>query len=153
MLIIGKTRTNDSVIRRELSLLDCDPFNKSKLTASINAFLDDYANLAKAFINLYSVSFEERWLTEAQSLVDYVDVHFGDENSQIYFYTSDEDDALMTRKKEIIDGVIPASNSTLARVISDLGVLLDNKEYKEQSMNMLQTIVNRPNFKEYISFN
>ena len=127
--------------------------NYKGTTASINAFLDDYANLAKAFINLYSVSFEERWLTEAQSLVDYVDVHFGDENSQIYFYTSDEDDALMTRKKEIIDGVIPASNSTLARVISDLGVLLDNKEYKEQSMNMLQTIVNRPNFKEYISFN
>ena len=127
--------------------------NYKGTTASINAFLDDYANLAKAFINLYTVSFDERWLTEAQLLVDYVNLHFKDESSQIYYYTSDEDDALMTRKKEIIDGVIPSSNSTLARVISDLGVLQDNKEYKKQSMSMLQTIVNRPNFKEYISFN
>ena len=35
--IIGNTRTNDNVIRRELSLLEADPFNKSKLTTSISA--------------------------------------------------------------------------------------------------------------------
>ncbi len=35
--IIGNTRTNDTVIRRELSLLEGDPFNKSKLTTSISA--------------------------------------------------------------------------------------------------------------------
>ena len=35
--IIGNTRTNDNVIRRELSLLEGDPFNKSKLTTSISA--------------------------------------------------------------------------------------------------------------------
>ncbi len=35
--IIGNTRTNDNVIRRELSLLEGDPFNKSKLKTSISA--------------------------------------------------------------------------------------------------------------------
>ena len=35
--IIGNTRTNDNVIRRELSLLEGDPFNKSKLTTSMSA--------------------------------------------------------------------------------------------------------------------
>lgn len=35
--IIGNTRTNDSVIRRELTFLEGDPFNKAKLNSSINS--------------------------------------------------------------------------------------------------------------------
>ena len=37
IIIIGNSRTNDSVIRRELSLLEGDPFNKAKLNSSINS--------------------------------------------------------------------------------------------------------------------
>ncbi len=37
IIISGNTRTNDSVIRRELSFLEGDPFNKSKLNSSINS--------------------------------------------------------------------------------------------------------------------
>ena len=37
IIILGNTRTNDSVIRRELSLLEGDPFNKAKLNLSINS--------------------------------------------------------------------------------------------------------------------
>jgi len=35
--IVGNTRTNDSVIRRELNFFEGDPFNKSKLTSSIQS--------------------------------------------------------------------------------------------------------------------
>ena len=35
--IIGNTRTNDNVIRRELSFLEGDPFNRTKLNLSINS--------------------------------------------------------------------------------------------------------------------
>ena len=35
--IVGNTRTNDSVIRRELSFLEGDPFNKVKLNSSIKS--------------------------------------------------------------------------------------------------------------------
>ena len=37
IIILGNTRTNDSVIRRELSFLEGDPFNKAKLNLSINS--------------------------------------------------------------------------------------------------------------------
>ena len=37
IIILGNTRTNDSVIRRELSFLEGDPFNKTKLDLSINS--------------------------------------------------------------------------------------------------------------------
>jgi len=35
--IVGNTRTNDNVIRRELTFFEGDPFNKSKLTSSIKS--------------------------------------------------------------------------------------------------------------------
>ena len=37
IIIHGNSRTKDSVIRRELSLLEGDPFNKSKLNSSIKS--------------------------------------------------------------------------------------------------------------------
>ena len=37
IIISGNTRTNDSVIRRELSFLEGDPFNQAKLNSSINS--------------------------------------------------------------------------------------------------------------------
>ena len=37
IIILGNTRTNDSVIRRELTLLEGDPFSKAKLDLSINS--------------------------------------------------------------------------------------------------------------------
>ncbi len=42
----------------------------------INAFLDDYANLAEAFIALYEVTFDEQWLNKAKRLTDYANQHF-----------------------------------------------------------------------------
>ena len=37
IIIVGNTRTNDSVIRRELTFLEGDPFNKAKLNSSIKS--------------------------------------------------------------------------------------------------------------------
>ena len=37
IIILGNTRTNDSVIRRELHFLEGDPFNRAKLNLSINS--------------------------------------------------------------------------------------------------------------------
>ena len=37
IIILGNTRTNDNVIRRELSFLEGDPFNKNKLNLSIKS--------------------------------------------------------------------------------------------------------------------
>ncbi|PJB59572.1 MAG: thioredoxin domain-containing protein, partial [Bacteroidetes bacterium CG_4_9_14_3_um_filter_41_19] len=38
--------------------------------ASINAFLDDYALLAEAYLHLYSVTFDIRWLESSKNLAD-----------------------------------------------------------------------------------
>lgn len=105
----------------------------------INAFLDDYANLAEAFIGLYEVTFDEKWLQKSKQLTDYVTAHFYDKKSGLYFYTSDLDAKLITRKMEIFDNVISGSNSVMAKNLFKLGTYFYDKKMLEQSQKMLQT--------------
>lgn len=105
------------------------------------AFLDDYANLAEAFIVLYEVTFDEKWLDKAQLLTDHAIVHFYDESHGMFYYTSDEDEQLIARKSEIMDGVIPASNSVMAYNLKKLGLFLGDDEYSAISAQLLRNVV------------
>jgi len=106
----------------------------------INAFLDDYALTARAFIALYQATFDIQWLEQARRLTDYAVEHFYDPESGLFFYTSDIDPPLVTRKKEILDNVIPGSNSVMARVLYDLGKYYYNQDYLDKSERMLRQV-------------
>jgi len=108
--------------------------------ASINAFLDDYAFTIEAFIALYQATFEEKWLIIAQHLTDYSIKHFYDNNSGMFYYTSDIDPKLIARKMEINDNVIPASNSAMAKNLFLLGHLFYNDNYLKIAEQMLQNV-------------
>jgi len=105
------------------------------------AFLDDYANVADGLIALYEVTFDERWLEHARGLVDYAIVHFYDPASGIFYFTGDSNEQLIARKSEIMDGVIPSSNSVMARNLKKLGLLFDNEEYHQISAQLLRNIM------------
>lgn len=104
------------------------------------AFLDDYANLTDAFIALYEVTFDEKWLDKAQVLTDHAIVHFYDEGHGLFYYTGDEDEQLIARKSEIMDGVIPASNSVMACNLKKLGLFFGDGEYSDISAQLLRNV-------------
>ena len=106
----------------------------------INAFLDDYTLLADAFIGMYQVTFDEQWLNKAKDLTQYAYEHFYDEKSEMFFYTSKLDPALITRKKVISDNVIPGSNSLMARNLYHLGLYFYKLEWVDMSKQMLHNI-------------
>ena len=106
-------------------------------TKKINAFLSDYALTIEAFIALYESTFDEQWLYKARSLAEYVIKHFKDEETGLFFFTSDIDGSLITRKLEFSDNVIPASNSSLAKGLFKLANYYFNNEFKEISVKML----------------
>ncbi len=108
--------------------------------AGINAYLDDYAFSISAFISLYQVTFSEKWLDTARKLTDYAIDHFFENKSGMFFYTSDLDPALIARKKEINDNVMPASNSEMAKNLFVLGYYFYNEEYLEKSSKMLNSV-------------
>jgi uncharacterized protein len=105
--------------------------------SSIDAFLDDYGLLARAYIRLYEATFDIHWLQQARSIADYAVIHFRDKQSGLFYYTSDESEQLVARKMELTDNVIPSSNSILASVLFRLGEYYDQDSYKEMSKIML----------------
>jgi uncharacterized protein YyaL (SSP411 family) len=104
------------------------------------AFLDDYANIADAFIALYEVTFDEKWLHHAKKLTDIASQHYYDAESSIFFYTADDDEQLIARKCEITDSVTPASNSAMARNLKKLGLFFDDEAYHQLSARLLNNI-------------
>ncbi len=108
--------------------------------SKIDGFLDDYAFTITAYLALYEVTFDEKWLTEAKKLTDYSITHFEDEKSGMFYFTSNSGGSLIARKMEINDNVIPASNSQMARVLFKLGTLLNDKTYISKSRQMLSNV-------------
>lgn len=104
------------------------------------AFLDDYANVIDGLMALYEVTFNEKWLGHAIELADYSIMHYYDPANGIFYFTADDEEQLIARKSEIMDGVIPSSNSVMGRVLKKLGLLYDDEEYLEISAQLLRNV-------------
>jgi uncharacterized protein len=108
--------------------------------ATINAFLDDYAFTIEAFISLYQATFNEKWLKTAKRLASYTIAHFYEQKTGMFYYTSDIDPALIARKTEVADNVIPSGNSQMAKNLFMLGKYFYNDDYIRKSKKMLNNI-------------
>lgn len=108
--------------------------------ATINGFLDDYAQTIEAFIALYEINFDETWLYTAQALTNYTLENFMDEETGMFFYTSMLDEKLIARKYEFMDNVIPASNSVMAHNLKKLSMFFDDEAYAKTYKKMLKNI-------------
>ena len=109
--------------------------------ADAPAFLDDYANVADAFIALYEVTFDESWLNLAKKLCDTAISEYYDPSDGMFYYTPASGEQLIARKTEIMDGVTPASNSAMARNLKKLGLLFDDEQYTGISAQLLRNIM------------
>ena len=118
-------------------------YNDGKI--SIDAFLDDYAWMAKAYIRLYQVTFDKHWLTMSKQITDYALAHFYDNSSGMFYYTAANASNLVVRKMEIADNAIPSSNAIMAGVLYELGIYFDDKRYSEKSSRMLSNVAGKMN--------
>ena len=108
--------------------------------STINGYLEDYSSVIDAFICLYEVTLDEKWLLNAKQLTYYSLEHFYDEKSGFFSFTSNLDEALITSHFETEDNVIPASNSVMAKNLFQLGIYFENSYYDKINQKMLQNI-------------
>ncbi|RNL77875.1 thioredoxin domain-containing protein [Sinomicrobium pectinilyticum] len=118
--------------------------------SSINAYLEDYAILTDALLSLHEATLDEHWLMTAKKLTDYVFSHFYDEQSNMFFFTSDKDLPLIMRSIETSDNVIPASNSIMATNLFVLSRHFDERHYAKTAEQMLRNMTT--NAEEHPSF-
>lgn len=103
-------------------------------------FLEDYAAVIQAFTNLYQVTFDETWLSEAEMLTDYALANFFDVEEGFFFFTDSQGEKLIARKKEIFDNVIPASNSMMCKSLLTLGTILSREDFVATSKLMFAKV-------------
>jgi uncharacterized protein YyaL (SSP411 family) len=108
--------------------------------ATVTGFLEDYAAVIQGYTALYQASFDEEWIREAASLTQAAIDHFYDPAEEMFFFTANDAEKLIARKKEFFDNVIPSSNSIMARNLYELGMLLDKAEWVEMAGRMVSSV-------------
>ncbi|MFX1582401.1 MAG: thioredoxin domain-containing protein, partial [Promethearchaeota archaeon] len=79
--------------------------------ATISAFLDDYAFMIWGLLELYETTFNPDYLEKAINLNQTLLTHFWDTQDGGFFFTADDAEDLLLRKKDAYDGAIPSGNS------------------------------------------
>jgi uncharacterized protein YyaL (SSP411 family) len=99
--------------------------------AHLNAYLDDYAFLADAVLELQQVRFRPDELQFARELLDVILRHYADPRAGGFFFTSDDHEQLIHRPKSFSDDATPAGNGIAACVLQRMGYLLGESQYLE----------------------
>lgn len=95
------------------------------------AFLEDYAFLIVALLDLYEATGEPRFVDRALVLQGELDEGFADAQGG-YFQTSSEHEALFLREKPGHDGALASGNSLAAFALLRLAELTGEERYRER---------------------
>ncbi|WP_114792084.1 thioredoxin domain-containing protein [Niabella yanshanensis] len=104
-------------------------------TAKYTAFLDDHAYLIQALLQLHKITTNRDYLVRAKELCEKVIAGFSEPDGYFY-YTPEQQTDVIVRKKEVYDGATPSGNSVMAQNLLELGLLLDQREWRERSFQM-----------------
>lgn len=104
----------------------------------VNGFLDDYAYLMSASLELFSVTQNQQYLDFSKRLLGQVEENFSDDNEVFYRYS--ENDELISPIVKIDDGVLPSPNAVMAENLFLLGHLFYKDEWNQKSKAMLATM-------------
>ncbi len=104
----------------------------------IQGNLDDYAFLIWGLIDLYETVFDARYLQAALELNGSMLEHFWDDVSGGLFFSPDDGDDVLVRRKEIYDGAIPSGNSVAMLNLLRLSHLSGRADAEEKAHALSQ---------------
>jgi uncharacterized protein YyaL (SSP411 family) len=107
-------------------------------TAHLNAYLDDYAYLADALLEMLQLRWRNEDATWLRDILDAMLAHFEDAKLGGFFFTSDDHEALIHRSKSFSDDAIPAGNGIAARVLIRAGYLFGETRWLEAAERTLR---------------
>ncbi len=103
--------------------------------ARLPAYLDDYAFLLEATLELFQTRWRSSDLKFAMALADALVEHFEDREKGGFFFTADDHERLIHRPKPLYDDALPSGNGVAAWSLLRLGHLLGNTRYLDAANN------------------
>jgi uncharacterized protein len=104
-----------------------------------NAYLEDYASLILALLDLYQADPDPKWYQTAVDLAEQMQTHYLDPQGG-FFDTSDDHGPLITRPKDQQDNATPSGNALASYALLILSAYSDRSEWYDRSENMLSFI-------------
>ncbi len=109
----------------------------------IGSFLDDVSALVLAYIHLYLLTSDSVYKEKADALLQSISIDFAHPELALYQYRSKKADYLISEKVEVMDSVMPSSNSMLCESFLWMGILKNKAEYTLKGRAMLSQILER----------
>ncbi|MCA1831706.1 MAG: thioredoxin domain-containing protein [Actinobacteria bacterium] len=103
-------------------------------------FLDDYALLAAALLDLYETTFDESWFVESLRLCAEAVRLFADDTGAGFFDTGVDADALLLRPKDVFDNALPCGNSAMAGLLLRLAAFTGEALLEERALAYLKLL-------------
>ena len=99
--------------------------------AHLPAYLEDYAFLTEALVDLYEASGEASHLHHAERLAAHLLADFQDPASGAFFHTAHHHEALILRYRDGVDGATPSGNAVAATALIRLSYHLDRADLRQ----------------------
>ncbi|MBS1920238.1 MAG: thioredoxin domain-containing protein [Bacteroidetes bacterium] len=105
-----------------------------------HAFLDDYAFLIRALIQLQTITANNDWLIHARELTEFVIENFSDEETGFFYYTEKNQLDVIIRKKEVYDNAVPSGNSMMMYNLYHLAIIFEKIDWRQRSINVITSL-------------
>ncbi|MFZ1866545.1 MAG: thioredoxin domain-containing protein [Polyangiales bacterium] len=105
-----------------------------------SSFLDDYAFMVEACLDLYQASGDLVWLKRAAELQSDQDLRYLDPEAGGYFLTPGDGEQLLVREKPTYDGAIPSGNSITANNLLRLHDLTGDTKWRDRAERLFVSL-------------
>lgn len=109
--------------------------------AKHKAYLDDYAFLIAALLDLYEASHDIRWLKKAIELDTILEKYYEDKQNGGFFMTSSDHEKLIVREKPGFDGAEPSGNSVAILNLLRLAEFTFKDDYRKRAEKALMSFL------------
>ena len=107
--------------------------------ARLTGYLDDYAYLVQALLDLCACDSETKWFDKAQLLGEKSIEYFYSSKEKDFYYTPKNHESLILRPKNYFDGAVPSGTSVTCMNLLRLYRLSDNEKFQKIALDTIGT--------------
>jgi hypothetical protein len=103
-------------------------------------FLEDQASVALAFLAVYSVTCDTRWLRLGIQLAENMIQDFRDTATGPFYDTANDAERLITRPRDLTDNAVPSGNSLATELLLTCAELTGEERYRQLAGEILASM-------------
>jgi hypothetical protein len=106
--------------------------------AKLKGYLEDYAMVAAALVDVYEATFDRRWFDEARGLAEEMLRLFWDEKLDGFYDTGIDHERLIVRPRNLFDNAVPCGSSVAIETLLRLAILTGERRYEATALQALR---------------